>query len=46
LIERYGLDYANNIEELANQTRQYKFTKEELIAKKIQYEIKFKQYNR
>jgi hypothetical protein len=46
LIERYGLEYANNIEDLANQTRQYKFSKEELIAKKIQYEIKFKQDNR
>jgi hypothetical protein len=46
LIERYGIEYANNIEELANQTRQYKFTKEELIAKKIQYEIKFKQDNK
>jgi len=43
LIERYGLDFANDIEQLANDTRQFKFTKEQLIAKKIQYDLKYKE---
>jgi hypothetical protein len=42
LIERYGLEYANNIEKLANETRNHKFTKEYLIEKKMQYNLKFK----
>ena len=40
LITRYGIDYANEIEQLANGTRQLKFTREQLIAKKLQYDIK------
>lgn len=43
LIERYGLDYADKIELLANETRVNKFTKNELIAKKTQYDLKFKE---
>lgn len=43
LINRYGLDYATFIEEHANETRQRKYTKEELIAKKLQYDLKYKQ---
>jgi len=43
LIERYGLEYTENIERLANETRQYKFTKAELIAKKLQYELLIKE---
>jgi len=43
LIKRYGLDFANDIEQLANDTRQFKFTKDQLIAKKMQYDLKYKQ---
>ena len=43
LIKRYGLDFANDIEQLANDTRQFKFTKDQLIAKKIQYDLKYKE---
>ena len=43
LIERYGLEYTENIERLANETRQYKYTKAELIAKKLQYDILIKE---
>jgi hypothetical protein len=35
LIARYGLEYTESIENLANETRQHKYTKE-LIAKKLQ----------
>jgi len=43
LIERYGLEYTEKIENLANETRQHKFTKQELIAKKLQYDILIKE---
>jgi len=43
LIERYGLEYTENIENLANETRQYKFTKPELIAIKLKYDILIKE---
>lgn len=43
LIQRYGIEYADQIEEKANQTRNYKFTKEELIAKKLKYDILIKE---
>lgn len=44
LIERYGLEYTENIENLANETQQYKYTKAELIAKKLQYDILIKEF--
>lgn len=43
LIIRYNEQYVVNIEKLANETRQHKYTKEQLIAKKIQYDIKIKE---
>lgn len=43
LIKRYGEDFVRLIESLANDTRQHKFTKEQLIAKKLQYDIKIKE---
>ena len=43
LISRYGIEYADAIELKANATRNYKFTKEELIAKKLQYDILIKE---
>lgn len=43
LIKRYGHDYVNELEMMANETRNYKFTKDELIAKKIKYDILIKE---
>jgi hypothetical protein len=43
LIKRYGLEYTENIENLANETRQYKYTKSELIAKKLKYDLLIKE---
>jgi hypothetical protein len=43
LIKRYGLDYVEQIENYAYKTRQKKWTREELIAKKLHFEIKLKE---
>ena len=43
LIERYGPDFVNQLDQISNEKRNYKYTKEELIAKKLQYEIKIKE---
>lgn len=43
LIERYGQDFVNELDQISNEKRNYKYTKEELIAKKLQYEIKIKE---
>jgi hypothetical protein len=43
LIQRYGIDFADKIEQKANETRNHKFTKEELIAKKMQYDLLIKE---
>jgi len=43
LIKRYGLEYADKIEQKANETRNYKYTKAELIAKKLKYDILVKE---
>jgi len=45
LVKKYGEKYVNDIENLANETRQYKWTKEQLVSKKLQYEIKIKELN-
>lgn len=44
LIQRYGLQYTDEIEQKANDTRNYKFTKEELTAKKLKYDILIKEF--
>jgi hypothetical protein len=44
LIVRYGIDYVTNLDNICNINRVYKYTKEELIAKKLQYDIKIKEY--
>ena len=44
LIQRYGIEYADQIEQKANETRNYKYTKEELIAKKLKYDILIKEF--
>ena len=43
LIKRYGIDFADKIEQKANETRNHKFTKEELIAKKLKYDLLIKE---
>jgi hypothetical protein len=43
LIERYGADFVNELDRISNEKRNYKYTKEELIAKKLQYDIKIKE---
>lgn len=44
LIQRYGVEYTDQIEERANKTRNYKFAKCELIAKKLKYDILIKDF--
>lgn len=43
LIKRYGINFVEELEAIANEKRNYKYTKNELIAKKLQYEIKIKE---
>lgn len=45
LIMRYGEEYANFIEDLANSTRVKKYTKQELIDIKKKYDLLIKQSN-
>lgn len=44
LILRYGIDYVEKLESISNQNRVYKYTKEELIAKKLKYDILIKEF--
>lgn len=43
LIKRYGIDFVTNLESISNSKRVYKYYREELIAKKLQYDIKIKE---
>lgn len=43
LIDRYGREFVEQLESEANAKRVYKFTKAELIAKRLQYQIKAKE---
>lgn len=43
LILRYGMDFVNQLESESNEKRNFKYTKEQLIAKKLQYDIKIKE---
>jgi len=43
LIKRYGQDFVDNLDNISDANRDYKFTKNELIAKKLQYDIKIKE---
>lgn len=44
LIARYGIEFVSNLEKDSITKREYKFTREELIAKKMQYDIKIKEF--
>lgn len=46
LIARYGIDYVTNLDNICDINRIKKYTKEELIAKKMQYDIKIKEYEK
>jgi hypothetical protein len=46
LIKRYGIDYVTNLDNICDINRLKKYTKEELIAKKLQYDIKIKEYGK
>lgn len=41
LIKRYGNDFVNELDNISDSKRDYKYTKAELIAKKLQYDIKY-----
>jgi len=43
LIKRYGIDFVTNLESISDSKRVYKYSREELIAKKIQYDLKIKE---
>jgi hypothetical protein len=43
LIKRYGIEFVEQLESESDSIRDYKFTKEELIAKKLKYDILIKE---
>jgi hypothetical protein len=43
LIKRFDLAFVEQLESESNEKRNYKYSKNELIAKKLQYEIKIKE---
>jgi len=43
LVIRYGLEFVEKLEDDSNHKRNHKYTKSELIAKKLQYDIKIKE---
>jgi len=44
LIKRFGTEFVKKLESESDQKRNYKYTREELIAKKLQYDIKCKEF--
>lgn len=46
LIKRYGIEFVDQLESESDSKRNYKFGKTELIAKKMQYDIKIKEINK
>jgi len=44
LIKRYGNEFVEQLESEADSKRNYKYTKAELIAKKLQYDILIKEF--
>ena len=41
LIKRYGIDFVEQLDNVSDSKRNYKYSKDELIAKKLQYDIKY-----
>lgn len=46
LIKRYGNDFVTNLDNISDSKRNYKYTKDELIAKKLKYDILVKELNK
>jgi len=46
LIKRFGEDFVKQLEEDSNSKRDHKYTKNELIAKKLQYDLKIKEWKK
>lgn len=44
LIKRFGIEFVEKLESESDQKRNYKYTRDELIAKKLQYDIKCKEF--
>lgn len=44
LIIRYGNEFVEALDKVSNEKRNYKYTKEELIAKKLKYDILIKEF--
>lgn len=44
LIKRFGNEFVEKLESESDQKRNYKYTREELIAKKMQYDLKCKYF--
>lgn len=44
LIKRFGIKFVEKLESESDQKRNYKYTREELIAKKFQYDLKCKDF--
>ena len=43
LIKRYGLNFVEELESVSDERRNHKYTKNELVAKKLQYDIKIRE---
>ena len=44
LIKRFGVEFVEKLESESDQKRNYKYTREELISKKFQYDLKCKDF--
>ena len=44
LIKRYGNDFVEALDKVSNEKRNYKYSKDELIAKKLKYDILIKEF--
>lgn len=46
LVNRYGVEYVEQLESDAIKRKDYKYTKQELIAKRLQYDLKCKEFKK
>jgi hypothetical protein len=45
LLKRYGSEFVDQLDQISNEKRNYKYSKEELIAKKLKFDILIKEIN-
>ena len=45
LINRYGSEFVQKLDQISDEKRNYKYSKDELIAKKLKFDILIKQLN-